>query len=63
MRFRDDFRKEYKEAHPGNKDVKTVQIFGVLFNFIWCLMLGQFLNLCWTMKLRSQRRVVRSGNP
>ncbi|XP_062159049.1 high mobility group B protein 7-like [Alnus glutinosa] len=22
--FMDDFRKEYKEAHPGNKDVKTV---------------------------------------
>lgn len=35
VRFRDDFRKEFKEAHPGNKDVKMVQIFGVLLYFIW----------------------------
>lgn len=67
--FRDDFRKEFKEANPDSKDVKTVRCFirnqHVKWDWLlWCLVdevgFDSFYFLKWNLRLL--RRVEPSGS-
>lgn len=67
--FRDDFRKEFKEANPNSKDVKTVRCLIRNQHFKWgwlacCLadelVFDKFCFLKWNLRLL--RRVEPSGS-